>query len=309
MTPEVNRNGLNRYIPEPVRRQIRRECGFGCVCCGLAIATYEHIDPPFKDAYEHDPSKMAFLCGGCHDRVTRRVWSKQKILDARRNPRCVVNGKCHDSFDISVKDPVLWVGPNRISGMRKIFSVDDDILLSIEPPDNPGEPYLISGRFFDSSGNLLFEINRNEWIGKIENWDIETIGPTIIIRTAPSTISLRITVLPPSGIAIERADMFFKHARFIVNKYEAQLLSWSGGGIRIQGREIKGTDYRATLLVAHRDGTCSLGGGEGEFSILPPPKRYPGTIRKRMPIGRNSKCVCGSGLKFKNCCGQEKTGN
>jgi len=63
MVNEINIHGLSRTIPEGIKRQVRQECGFGCVVCGLAIATYEHIDPPFKTAKDHDPSKIAYLCG------------------------------------------------------------------------------------------------------------------------------------------------------------------------------------------------------------------------------------------------------
>ena len=58
-----NQYGLTRTIPEDIKRQVRQACGFGCVCCGLAIATYEHIDPEFHFAESHDPDKMAYLCG------------------------------------------------------------------------------------------------------------------------------------------------------------------------------------------------------------------------------------------------------
>ena len=34
-----------------------------------------------------------------------------------------------------------------------------------------------------------------------------------------------------------------------------------------------------------------------------PKKKEP--IRKEISVGRNEKCPCGSGKKFKNCCGRE----
>lgn len=307
MSSEINIHGLKREIPADVKRRVRKECGFGCVCCGMAIATYEHIDPLFKDAKEHDHSKIAFLCGGCHDRVTRGVWSKQKVIDGRKNPWCLTNGKCHDSFDISTPDPVIWAGPNRFEKIKNILSIDDEVLLSIDPADCPGEPFSISGKFYDESGNLLFEIKRNEWIGNVENWDIETVGPTIIIRIGPGKISLRITALPPFGIAIEKASMFFKHARFQVNEYQARLLTWNDSGVTFRGRRIEGYDSSATLLVAYKNGTCNVGNGEGEFLIGPPPTDPPEFVKKRAMIKRNSKCICGSALIFKNCC--ESKGN
>ena len=301
MTAEVNIHGLSRTIPEDIKRQVRQECGFGCVSCGLAIAAYEHIDPPFKDAREHDPSKIAYLCGSCHDRVTRGVWSKEKIKVARLNPWCIRNRRCHDSFDISVPHPVIWIGPNQIININKILSVDEHVILSIEPPERPGAAYSISGEFYDDSGNLLFEIDRNEWVGSIENWDVETVGRTITIRKGGGRVALRITASPPAGILIERADMFYRHARFTVNEYQARLLAANEGGITLRGRRIVGYEPAAVFLVAHAGGHCTVG-GNGAVAIEGPPDDPPDFIKARVPIGPNSRCPCGSGIKFKRCC-------
>ena len=57
-----NKFELSRTIPEPIKRQIRQDSGFGCVICGLGIIQYEHVDPEFHLAKIHDPSKMTLLC-------------------------------------------------------------------------------------------------------------------------------------------------------------------------------------------------------------------------------------------------------
>jgi len=298
---ELSIHGLSRAIPEDIKRQIRQESGFGCVCCGLAIATYEHIEPTFRDAQEHDPSKMAYLCGSCHDRVTRGIWSKQKVMVVRSEPWCIKNHRGHDSFDISAPNPVIWVGPNEIVNINKILSIDDHVILAIDPPEQAGAPYAISGEFFDDSGNLLFKIEKNEWVGSIESWDVETVGRTITIRKGPGNIALRITALPPDGIMIERADMFCRHARFTVNEYQAQLLTCNEGGVTLRGRRIVGDDYTTVFLAAYYTGRWSIG-GDGGFRIEGPPVNLPELIKSRAPIVRNSNCPCGSGLKFKRCC-------
>jgi len=304
---EVNIHGLSRTIPEDVKRQVRQECGFGCVSCGLAIATYEHIDPPFKNAREHNPSKIAYLCGSCHDRVTRGAWSKQKVMVDRLDPWCIRNQRCHDSFDISAPLSVIWAGPNEIININKILSVDDHVILSIESPEQPGAPYSISGEFYDDSGNLLFIIDRNEWVGSIANWDIETVGRTITIKKGPGKITLRITALPPKGIIIERADMFYRHARFTVNEYQARLLTLNEGGVTLRGRRIVGYEPATVLLAAYDTGRVMIGGG-GAFGIEGPPVDPPEFVKTRAPIGRNSRCPCGSGLKFKRCCDARRNG-
>jgi hypothetical protein len=308
MVSEVNVHGLSRTISESIKRQVRQECGFGCVICGLAIATYEHIDPPFNDAKEHDPSKMAYLCGSCHHRVTNGLWSKQKVMEARLDPWCIRYHRCHDSFDISVPQPVIWLGPNEIININKILRVDDHVILSIDPPEQPGAPYSISGEFYDDSGNLLFIIDKNEWVGSIDHWDIETVGRTITIRKGPGKIALRITALPPKGIGIERADMFYQHTRVTVNEYQAQFLTADEGGVTLRGRRVVGYGPSIVLFTAHKTGLTIAGNDSGDLAFEGPPNSLPEFVKARAPIGRNSKCPCGSGLKFKRCCEARRDG-
>jgi len=205
---EINRHGLSRDIPKPIKRQLRQECGFGCVCCGGAIITYEHIDPEFKDATEHDPQKMALLCDSCHGKVTRGIWSKDKIKAARSNPITFKQGLSKEAFDIS--DPfVLHLGTNSFEDVRTIVqTAEGEKWLSIEPPEAPGAPYRLSGKFYDVSGNLILCIDANEWICYSRNvWDLEIQGRRTIIRRAHRDIALLLEVEPPHGLRLRQLKM------------------------------------------------------------------------------------------------------
>ena len=339
MPDSYNKHGLSRTIPEDVKRQVRQPCGFGCVCCGLAIVTYEHIDPEFHSAESHAPEKMALLCGSCHGRVTRGFWSKEKIKEARHDPFCIRQGKCQDAFDIGSTDLTVWFGTVKVVNIETILQVDQTTLLSIEPPEQQGAPYRLSGVFYDDSGNLLFKILRNEWFGEVSNWDIECIGGTITIKTRPSHISLQILCNPPDGIMVERMNMSFSNTRFICDRYELRVRGHDKGIVIISGREIvahsrgcvafsaisKGVhhgQYQGGALKIGNDGALILGGG-GTFPVAALPKpasftdpskaeyqsRHWGQIRIFVPpskthkIGLNDPCPCESGFKFKKCCG------
>jgi preprotein translocase subunit SecA len=52
--------------------------------------------------------------------------------------------------------------------------------------------------------------------------------------------------------------------------------------------------------VAQETGASHAGADDGES---PSTKREP--VRKKVEIGRNDPCPCGSGKKYKNCCGRE----
>jgi SEC-C motif len=339
MPDTYNRYGLSRTIPEDVKRQVRQTCGFECVCCGLAIVTYEHIDPEFHNAESHDPDKMALLCGNCHGRVTRGFWSKEKIKEARRDPFCIRQGKCHDAFDIGQQDLTVWIGTVKVVNIETILRVDETILLSIEPPEQAGSPYRLSGEFYDDSGNPLFRISRNEWFGETSNWDIECIGGKVIIRSQFSLLTLQILCNPPNGIIIEKMNMSFRGTRFISDGYELRVKGHDKGIVIISGREIvahsegcvalsatsrdgHSAQYQGGALKIGNDGALMLGGG-GTFSVaaLPKPSSFPnpskaeyqdrhwGQIRIFVPpsksnkLGKNDPCPCESGLKYKKCCG------
>ena len=301
MSDNINRYGLSRNIDEDTKRAVRQACGFGCVCCGLAIASYEHIDPEFKDAKNHDLTNIAYLCEGCHSRVTRKFWSKDKIKEARRNPWCITHGKCHDAFDVSGVTPVIWLGPNKIINLSTIFAVDDEPLLSIEPPEMENGPYRISGRFYGEQGELLFSIIRNEWHGEATNWDITCVGGLITIRKAARQIGLQLRAIPPHGIIVERANMFFGGVRMTVDRFHTKVTAPNKSAIDVKGRTIRGTGEGAILFSAYTEGGMQMGPGPFIIESVPfsPPPIPPIKAHK---VGRNEKCPCGSGLKYKKCC-------
>ena len=204
---ETNQHGLGRYIPTDVARQVRKECGFGCVTCGLAIAQYEHIDPPFAEAKVHDPLAIALLCAGCHDHVTRGFWSKQRIMEARKNPVTFAHGCSRDAFEIAAPFQ-LQVGNNYFDNIRSIIRRrNGEQWFSVEPPEEEGAPPRISATFFDDDGTATLVIAENPWRCPTNVWDLVVEGRVIEIRKKKGDLGLRLRVSPPHGLAIERLKM------------------------------------------------------------------------------------------------------
>jgi hypothetical protein len=302
MTSHVNRHGLSRSIPERVKREVRKACGFGCVCCGIAIAAYEHIDPEFHDATEHNAQNMAYLCEGCHSKVTRRFWSKSKIKEARQAPHCVRTGRCNDAFDFAGKELVIWIGGNRIINIATILRVDDKPLLSIEPPECEQGPYRLSGEFYDDQDNLLFSIDRNEWQGESSSWDIEAVGGTITVRQGHGAVALQITCHPPQGIVIDRLNMYHGNTRFQADKDQLIVTGFNSSKIIVGSRELRAIGgVSGTAFSGVSNGGLYI--GPGDFTMGPLPKDASMPAR-RTDLGRNDKCFCGSQIKFKRCHGR-----
>jgi hypothetical protein len=301
MTTERNRYGLSRSdLKEETKRALRQAAGFGCVCCGIAIATYEHIEPEFKDATRHDPDAMAYLCAGCHSKVTRGTWSKDKVWRAKKDPWCLTHGRPHDDFDISPSGASIWLGPNRIINVSTILSIDDEPILEIEPPEERGAPFRISARFYDRNDNLIFTIVRNEWHGEPSAWDINSVGPRTTIRTGPRSIALQFRAAPPEGIVIERAHFSHRGTELSATSRRVRFTGRNKSAFILKCKLIISTLPNATFLFTEGDGVVmgAMPGRPGPLVLNPSVEElFPKKIMKGDP------CLCGSGREYGRCHG------
>lgn len=190
----TNAQGLSRNIGKEVRRQLRKEAGFGCVICGLAIGDYEHIDPEFKDATEHNPARMAFLCTQCHAKITRKFLSKEKVWEAKKNPFALQQGRvAHEEFDIGSDWPKISIGTFHMSKCENLIMVNGETVLGISPPEEKNGPFRVNARFTDPNGNVLLCIKNNVWEANIANWDVEASGGRITFKdtNGKTTIAIK----------------------------------------------------------------------------------------------------------------------
>ncbi|MQW06556.1 hypothetical protein GHK45_23370 [Sinorhizobium meliloti] len=301
-----NKYGLKRSdLTSEQKRQIRKNAGFGCVICGNAIGEYEHIDPEFHEAREHDVSKMAFLCIGCHGKVTRKIISKDSVKRAAKHPAALKKGFSFDAFDVSSDEPVLHFGPLSAVGCTYLIRVGERPVLWIKEPEEEGGPFRLNAEMRNKDGLLILSIIDNEWRANIDSWDVETVGPRIKIRNAKGDVALIIKSEPPRTLKIEKLDMRMEGFRFqcdgdrftietptgdVLEAYESEvgncldaILVDESGLVIGSGRSGKGTNYMKMKSLS--------------FNAKPPAVRE--------PVGRrNAACRCGSGRRYKHCCGQ-----
>ena len=108
----INKHGLKRSdLGMALKRSIRQRSGFGCVVCGNAIGEYEHVDPEFADAKEHDVNGMTFLCIQCHGKVTKGHLSKETVKNWMSQPAALRTGFSFEAFDIGSQPPTIRFGP------------------------------------------------------------------------------------------------------------------------------------------------------------------------------------------------------
>lgn len=204
----INKHGLPRTVPESIKRQIRQRCGFGCVICGLGFYEYEHFDPDYCDAHEHNPDGMTLLCSQCNQKRARNRLSAFTVAEANKNPRCLQQGFANEMFDFHNKPLEVIFGGVRFYDCKHLIEINGTPIFSVESSDD-NSPILLSGVFCDSLGRESLQIKKNEWMVNSGSWDVECVGPRIIIRSAPRQISLILKMCPPEGIVVERMEMFY----------------------------------------------------------------------------------------------------
>lgn len=79
-------------------------------------------------------------------------------------------------------------------------------IIRVDPGQN-GEPGAISAVFTDDLGTPILELRRNEWVGSLNNWDVEIVGARITVRSSQGRVALQLRLDPPGRIIIERLDM------------------------------------------------------------------------------------------------------
>lgn len=223
----INKHGLSRNIPEDIKREVRRRCGFGCVVCGVGIIEYEHVEPEFKDCIEHDSNNIVLLCPSCHSRVTRKFWNKDAIKLASKNPKCLQTGFTGDIFTFT-KWPSIVLGGAWISGVAVPISIKGNPLFIFEPPEDEGQPFRVSAFFLDNTGSQTLRILRNEWVASSENWDLEYVGGRLRIYESKKTIKLDLEVGDAGVLHVRYLDMVLGNWNIIANESNLLIRSLDG---------------------------------------------------------------------------------
>lgn len=233
----TNKHGLSRRIPTGIKRRIRQGSGFGCVICGFAIYQYEHVDPEFVDATCHNPKSMTLLCGSCHDQVTRGIYSKEKVKEAMLNPKCKQKGFTFGAFDIGRDVPSIQFGSSLFTSQSGLvlFEIEGEDLLAFEPPEIPSGPFLLSASLYDKDEKLFFSVEKNEWKGDVDNWDIEIEGRRITIRQKNMDVLLELINIPRKAILINKINIQYKGYKIFGNDANKMTISGpSGGGLSFE---------------------------------------------------------------------------
>lgn len=244
-----NKFGLSRYIPDKVRRKIRKDAGFGCVICGYPICQYDHIDPEFEIAKTHNPSKMTLLCGSCHDKKSRGQISKELVFAAKNSPRSKEKGFVSDFFDFGGEIPIICLGKQKFINTPNLIHIEGVPILYFKIQSLGGnQKTLLNAVFYNDLNEPQFIIEDNVWYSATSVWDLEIKGTFLTIRDSEGSISLKVEIKPRKEFIVHHINMNFKGYQLIGNSEKFIVITPSGKQIIALSNEVIASGYSAIKI-------------------------------------------------------------
>lgn len=213
--PTINKHGLKRRVDPDIKREIRKQDGYGCIICGSMLVDYEHIDPLFCDAEEHNPSKMALLCSQHHDPVTRKIMPKRLIKKHKEDPYCKKHGYAFSKYFPNPDDINIKCGNSYFEDTKKIFEINGRPIIWIEKEE---EEILFNAIFFDDIGRKIGYLNKNTFIALVNDCDIFAIGTRIEARTRKGVINLELNIEGDGIVELRRLSAKYFGTYIKINK-------------------------------------------------------------------------------------------
>ncbi|OIN26250.1 FKBP-type peptidyl-prolyl cis-trans isomerase [Vibrio barjaei] len=232
---KTNKHGLSRTIPQAIRKQIRKDSGYGCVMCGSMFCDYEHIEPEYNNAKEHDPKCMTLLCGACHHKVTGRRKSKKAVWEAKAKPFALEHGFVKELIEPADIEKVL-LGNSYIESTQVALLLRDKPILWFEKPEEEGEPILVNAIFSDSNGKPTAFLNRNQFTALVDDHDIKSEGTSIEFIPKPRMRSLVLNIEGGKPIRVDRLDMSYLDTKFQIKSDHSMYFEM--GNMRMPMQEI-----------------------------------------------------------------------
>jgi hypothetical protein len=209
-----------REIPDPIKREVRQRCGFGCVMCGMPLYEYDHL-LGFAETQRHVADEITLLCDQHHKEKTNGLLPPEAIARANEHPYNLREGvsKPYD-LHYSGNECQLDIGAN-------IFTVENAGMGTILVPiiiDGIApivfalteDHLLLNVILFDELNRLVLRIQENELVFSIDPWDIELTGRNLVLRAGHGDIFLDITFVVPNTIRLNRGRLLYNGVEILI---------------------------------------------------------------------------------------------
>ena len=201
-------------VPEPVKRELRQESGFGCCVCGFPFIEYHHIIP-YSEETHFRPEDMMALCPNCHSRVTANAMTITEQCDYKKKPYNIKRGYVSGLLHCLSQVPIISFGSFGFLSEGILISIDEHPVLSLSMTDGRLE---ISCELYDENNIHIASVVGNEWISHTPlPWDLQFKYRHITIRQKNRDIRLVIDVQQEPIIL--RADFWYNGANLRLGKH------------------------------------------------------------------------------------------
>lgn len=220
-------------VPDPIKRDVRRRCGFGCVICGLPIYEYDHMTP-YSQVGKHEASNLTLLCPDHHSQKTRGLLAEAAVRAADASPANLKAGVSRPMAVLGGTEQLTVVlgGNYFVSPGGSFFAplvVDDVVLLGVEVQDGQA---LLHALFFNQYNEPVLRVVASEVVYAVDAWDIEFMGQALTLRSAPRQIQLRMSFDPQGEVTIDRAELYCNGAHISV---EGRSVVVAGEPVMVRG--------------------------------------------------------------------------
>jgi trigger factor len=195
-------------IPEPMNREVRQRCGFGCVICGLPLYEYEHLEGWAK-VQRHAAGEITLLCDRHHREKTAGLLPLAVVREADQNPHnrqagvsrpydlhyagnsceLIVGGNDFTRDGLAEGTTLIAVAIDRVPLLAFTFE-QDHLFLTLQ--------------VFDEQGQRVLWVERNELRYCPIPWDIRLEGRTLTVREGRAKFLLEVLFSPPDRVEVRR---------------------------------------------------------------------------------------------------------
>lgn len=226
-------------IPEGIKREVRKRCGFGCVLCGFPIYDYEHMKE-WAIVKRHIASEITLLCPQHHREKTVGLLSPEVVSKYNNSPVNLMNAISRPySFHLYGTENIIEIGGTSFIYHKTYdmdtgviaFSIDGQCIIGFRLVD---QNLLLNLSIFDHEDNQIITIKNNELVFSTEFWDITFIGNKFTVRSQHGRVYFVLRIVPEEGVVrVEKADLRY-HG--YVAKIERESMSFPGSNNKILGR-------------------------------------------------------------------------
>lgn len=212
-----------RNIPEHIKREVRRRCGFGCVICGAPIYEYDHMKE-WSVVKEHEADDITLLCSNHHTEKTKGLLPTELLRKYDKNPYNIKHGKSASNRLYFYGNYCRFIlGGNTF--VTENYGYYPSLLVPLVIDGEPlfsftlfkGELFL-NAKIYDKDNNLMLVIKNNHLAYSLGNWDVTFIGSTLTLRQAERDILLKLTFETPNTVIVDRGKLYYNGASVLLHK-------------------------------------------------------------------------------------------